>query len=95
MLIPFREPSLQPETRDERSSFQKLLDLIEVLSSTAGFVIGMGKRFQEEHEEVILHTIEPKVSAVFSEAPVLHQMHIAYSTLLYFTTLVSISGNSI
>ena len=76
-------------TSEERSSFQKFLDLLEVLSSSAGAVIGMGNMFQEEHEEVVLHTIEPKVTEVLREAPVLHRIHMAYSMLLYFTSLVS------
>ena len=89
LLIPFQEPSLKPTTKEERSSYQKLLDLLEVLSSSAGAVISMGKRFVEDHQEVILHYFEPKVSEMITDAPVLHRMHIAYSTLLYFTTLVS------
>ena len=92
LLIPFQEPSLKPVTNEERSSYQKLLDLLEVLSSSVGAVIGMGKRFVEDHEEVILHSFEPKVSEVIGETPVLHRMHIAYATLLYFTTLVSDSS---
>ena len=51
----------------------------------------MGKKFQEEHEEEILHTIEPKVTAILGEAPALHRIH-TYSTLLYFTISVSSSG---
>lgn len=75
-------------TKEERSCFQKFLDLIEVLSTSAGAVIGMGKRFQEEHDEVILHIFEPKVTEILSETNVLHRIHIAYATLLYFTSLV-------
>ena len=78
-----------PTTKEEHSSYQKLLDLLEVLSSSAGAVISMGKLFLEDHKEVILHYFEPNVSEMISEAPVLHRMHIAYSTLLFFTTLVS------
>lgn len=57
LLLPFQEPSLQTHTREERSAFQKLLDLMEVLPSSAGCVIGMGKKFEQDHEEQILHTI--------------------------------------
>ena len=60
LLIPFQEPSLKPTTK-ERSSYQNLLDLLEVLSSRAGAVISMGKRFVEDHKEVILlATLSPK-----------------------------------
>ena len=51
----------------------------EECSGSAGAVIGMGKRFQEE---IILHVFEPKVAEVLREANVLHWIHIAYATLL-------------
>ena len=95
ILIPFQEPSLRPKTREERTGFQKVMDLLKVLSSNAGFIIGMGKKFKEELGEVLLHELEPRVTTVLGDTPVLHRMHIAYASLLYFTILVLLFWNCI
>lgn len=89
LLVPFEEPTLQPISSEERESYQMLLDLQQFLPSTAGAVIRMGKKFASEHSDVILGDIEPRVSSVLNPAPVLHRVHVGYSILIYFTTLVS------
>lgn len=89
MLIPFQGPSLKATNRAEGCAYEELFELLDVLSTTAGSVISMGKQFIEERNEVVVHHFEAKVCEIIGEAPVLHRL-VAYSILMYFTTLVSV-----
>lgn len=82
LLIPFIEPSLRPTSKEERSAYERVFELLDVLSTSAGAVVSMGKQFIEDHEEVVVNYLEPKVCGIIAGAAVLHRIQLAYSTLL-------------
>lgn len=65
--------------------YQTLLDSVDEVSTAAGMVVRLGKEFTSPGVNEIVTSIEPRVTKILGQAPVLHQLHVGYSTLLYFT----------
>ena len=70
---------------------RRTICLPEAARPHSGFVQqcwSSNRHFVQDHQEMVLHKFEPRVSTILSNTPVLHRMHMAYSVLLYFTVLV-------
>ena len=84
LLIEFKHPRLKSSMKE----FEDLNNLIEKLSSSVGFLIGLGKKFVDTITKDLDNYILPKLQKHLGDK-ILHRVCVGYGILIWFVNQVT------